>query len=179
MRPLDERYFEWLYKKALPQEERDFHQSGWDLLKLMYCTEFVWIIDRDDNRAEDGKTLRLDFVRECRYEHPDANWMDMPCSFLEMMVAICLRGSFFDDRDVSVWFWELIGNLDLHDYTRFPAREFEEVARDKIETVIWRKYSRSGLGGLFPLSFPDRDQTKIELWAQLTAYIQERQRLMF
>ena len=64
MKPLDERYFEWLYKQALPQEERDFHHNGWDLLKLMYCTEFVWIVDRDDNRAEYGKTLLLDFVRE-------------------------------------------------------------------------------------------------------------------
>ena len=178
MKPLDERYFEWLYKKAVPQGERDFRNNGWDLLKLMYCIEFVWIIDRDDNRAEDGKTLRLDFVRERRYDQPDESWMDLPCSFLEMMIALAQRGSFFDDRDVDVWFWELVGNLGLHNYTRFHAREFEEVARDRIETVIWRKYARSGLGGLFPLSFPDRDQTKIELWAQLTAYIQERQRLM-
>lgn len=177
MRPLDDRYFEWLYKLAVPQERREYHSEGWELLKLMYKTEFVWFVDRDDNRAEDGKTLRLDFVREKRYDSPDEAWMHMPCSFLEMLVALCQRGSFFDDRDVSVWFWELIGNLDLHDYTRFHAREFEEVARDRIETVIWRKYARSGLGGLFPLSFPDRDQTKIELWAQLTAYIQERHRL--
>lgn len=176
MRPLDDRYFEWLYKMAVPQERREHHSEGWELLKLMYKTEFVWIVDRDDNRAEDGKTLRLDFVREKRYDSPDEEWMHMPCSFLEMLVALCQRGSFFDDRDISVWFWELLENIGLRELTGLYLWEHGEEARDKIDTVIWRSYSRDGKGGLFPLRNPRKNQTKIELWAQLTAYIQERQR---
>lgn len=44
---------------------------------------------------------------------------------------------------------------------------------DTIETLMFRTYGPDGKGGFFPLSHPKEDQTKIEIWYQMSAYINE------
>jgi hypothetical protein len=45
--------------------------------------------------------------------------------------------------------------------------------QDIMDTVIYRKYDPDGSGGFFPLTRSDDDQTRIELWYQMNAYIEE------
>jgi hypothetical protein len=39
--------------------------------------------------------------------------------------------------------------------------------------LVWRNYHADGRGGFFPLQNPDVDQTKVEIWYQLNAYVSE------
>ena len=52
---------------------------------------------------------------------------------------------------------------------QFTTQEVDDV----LETVIWRNYQANGHGGLFPLKNAKRDQTKVEIWYQLAAYLQQ------
>lgn len=171
---LDERYFEWLYRQVSSVEARNPRRTYRNLLHIMYTKEMVWLVPNDDNRLEDGKDLRPVFFEDewipkrCR----DSHWLSLECSFLEFMVALSMRLEFETDVSVKEWFWHLIDNLGL---TRFNDRA--NFDRDDVEVildrVIWRTYAYNGAGGLFPLVYPERDQTQIEIWYQLSAYVLE------
>jgi hypothetical protein len=54
-------------------------------------------------------------------------------------------------------------------FTQPKQRKVQEI----MDTVINRTYLPDGTGGFFPLIRPDGDQTQIELWYQLNAYVEE------
>lgn len=171
--PLDEHYLRWLYSKVMPVLERDRSKTYWWIVKQMHSKEFVWFIPNDDNRLEDGRLLRYDFLAEEELE-PDKAWMDLGCSFLEFLVALVKRLSFEDGRSTNEWFSELLFNLGLRDHTDEHPLYREEL--DAImDNVIWRNYSETGTGGLFPLNQPQRDQRKVEIWYQLSEYLIENE----
>lgn len=95
------------------------------------------------------------------------------CSFLEMMIAISHRLSFETDRRPKWWFWHLMKNLGLENYSDDMPFTQDEVD-ETLDRVIWRTYSPDGKGGLFPLEDPQHDQRQVELWYQLNAYLLER-----
>lgn len=170
--PLDELYFRWLYGEVCYLAEKDPNKTFWTLFRVLYTKEFIWLIPNDDNRAEDGKDLRHEFVRDIYIVQPDPNWLRMPCSFLEMLIGLCRRFAFEADCKNSEAFWEMLENLNLHklnDNTLVPIPEVEEI----IDCVIWRQYHYDGRGGLFPLRRPSEDQRQVELWYQLSAYLLE------
>ena len=170
--PLDELYFRWLYGEACYPEENNPNHKFWNLLRVFYGKEFIWIIPNDDNRAEDGKDLRQEFVDTIYFKTPDQNWMRMGCSVLEMLVALTRRLAFETDGSPREWFWVLLENLDLtkyNDNTLVPIPEVEEI----LDAVIWRTYHYDGTGGLFPLRRPTEDQRQVEIWYQLSAYLLE------
>jgi hypothetical protein len=43
----------------------------------------------------------------------------------------------------------------------------------KLAVLNKREYFPSGKGGLFPLENPREDQTKVEIWYQMHAYVME------
>lgn len=173
--PLDELYLKWLYSHVGNTRLRNPKRTYWDLLRQLYRKEFVWIISRDDNRLADGLELRREFVEttEYRFTKQDANWLQLGCSLLEMMIALCRHLNFEDDsQTVDEWFWELVTNLHLHkcnDASRFNEAEVDEILDD----LIWRTYEPCGLGGLFPLNEPEKDQREVEIWYQLQTYLLE------
>jgi len=58
--PIEEDYFSWLLAKVvLPRSPHTDNYYG--LLLVLHTVEFVWAIPGDQNRAEDGLELRLDF----------------------------------------------------------------------------------------------------------------------
>lgn len=170
---LDELYFEWLYSRICSVRARDPRRSYWKLFKILFTKEFVWIIPNDDNRVEDGKDLRYEFLRDKGIEPDDKHWLDMGCSMLEMMIAISRRLAFQTSGDPAEWFWEILENLDLagyNDRVYIPKDRIDEI----LNRVIYRTYRRSGKGGMFPLMKSDKDQRDVELWYQLSAYLLER-----
>ena len=71
-------------------------------------------------------------------------------------------------------FWLMLGNIELNECSDFYEYDPNAVG-EVLDRVIWRQYDPSGYGGLFPLSKPDKDQTRVELWYQLSAYILENE----
>ena len=169
--PLDELYFRWLYSQVGSVEATNRSKTYWKLLKQLHIKEFVWIVPNDDNRAEDGRDLRLEFLDE-EGVTPSSDWLRLGCSMFELLVGLSRRLSFQADGEPRGWFWHLMDNLGLRIYS-----DAKIVSTDRIdeilERVIWRTYESDGTGGLFPLKYPAKDQREVELWYQLSAYLLE------
>ena len=165
--PLDDMFLEWLYDQVLVRAHRG--ATYWKLLRQMYQTEYIWFIPNDGNRAEDGKDLRVDWMRHVEIDAPD-HWLDLPCSFLEMLVALARRMEFEADQTTQHWFWHLLENLDFQAYHDGSGYSRNYVTK-RMRVVMDRMYDAHGNGGLFPLRNPDKDQRRVELWYQMSAYL--------
>lgn len=170
---LDEEYLTWLYSQVGSVKTRDQQKTYWSLFRALFTKEFVWIIPNDDNRVEEGKYLRNEFMEDHDWDEIDPDWFDMGCSMLEMLIALSRRLSFEAGGEPREWFFELLENLGLYDYTDSKTFSRDEV-EDVLDSVIWRTYAYDGTGGLFPLQDPGEDQREVEIWYQLNAYIMER-----
>lgn len=172
--PLDELYLTWLYRQIGNARLKNPARTYWGLSRHLYRKEFIWLIPNDDNRLEDGKELRYLFILDQEISDVDEEWYDLPCSCLEMLIALSRRLAFEAEGEPSVWFWHFIALLDLYQYN---DKEYDDLARDLIEEaldrVMWRQYEPDGHGGLFPLSRPQEDQREVELWYQMSAYLLE------
>lgn len=175
-RPLDELYLEWLYSHVASARQRNRSKSYWSLARQLFSTEFVWFVPNDDNRAEDGRDLRHEFVDEYQIEVMDQEWMSLGCSMLEMLIALSRRLAFEATGRPSFWFWQLIENIGMTEYTdRVYTELIAKDVSEKLERVIWRTYTRRGHGGLFPLDRGRKDQRDEEIWYQLSAYLLEQE----
>lgn len=170
---IDDQYFEWLYSHIGSVRNRNPARSIWHLAHQLYTKEFVWLVANDDNRVEDGRELRQEFMDQ---RHPDEiprEWLELGCSMLEMMIALGRRASFEANGSPGDWFWKFLRHLDIFIYDdafdQFAERHVDQV----LDRFIYRNYDSSGEGGLFPLRRAERDQRKVELWYQMAAYIGE------
>lgn len=172
---LDQQHFDWLYRQVCPVRGRRSTKSYRELFYILFTKEVIWLVPNDDNRLEDGKDLRTEFLHDefITLAPSDQLWMDLGCSFLEFLIGIARRCAFETDTTQEEWFWELMENLglgDLDDRKRINVEEVETI----LDRVIWRTYNPDGTGGLFPLERANEDQRKVEIWYQLSAYILER-----
>lgn len=175
--PLDELYFRWLYSQVGSVRLRNPARTHWALLKQLYTKEFVWVIANDDNRLEDGRDLRLEFLQEANIQNADSEWLSLGCSMLEMLIGLARRLNFETDASVGEWFWKMMYNLNLSDYTDEAglAGDYSEQDIDNIlDELIWRTYDPDGRGGLFPLEDAEEDQRDVEIWYQQSAYVIEQ-----
>lgn len=169
--PLDELYFRWLYSQVSNVRLKNPSRTYWSLLKLLHTKEFVWIVPNDDNRLEDGRLLRYEFVENANLD-PDSNWLELGCSMLEMLIGLSRRCEFEDDMPAADWFWALMDNIGLRGFTDrggWSEQDVDEILDD----VIWRTYEPDGRGGLFPLLDAQEDQREVELWYQMSEYLLE------
>jgi hypothetical protein len=171
--PLPEAYLEWLEPQL--RDEND-GKSYSDLIILMFQTEFPWgtpwDVNNDDNRLADGMDLRAEFSREFNVGRTDLLGMG-PVSFLEVLIGLSRRLEFAAGGSAPGWAWQLVCNLELHRMSNPLSEAKKQRVRDILETVIQRKYRPDGQGGFFPLAFPDEDQTRIEIWYQMHAFLEE------
>lgn len=168
---LKEDYLRWL-EPQLRDEHGNPRKTYWDLLNVMFEKEFIFVVPMDDNRIADGLDLRVEFARERRLRPYALNSLG-PCSFLEVLIALSRHLAFTAGGEAPGWAWQLLGNLELHRMTDPLTRPKHRKVQEVMDTVIWRTYAPDGTGGFFPLAFSDDDQTKIELWYQLNAYVEE------
>jgi hypothetical protein len=171
--PLENLYFNWLCAKVIRLENSTPSLSYDTLLRTLHNTEFVWLITADQNRAEDGVELRIEFLLEADIpDHPE--WRKLGCSLLEMLIAFSRRAKFMTDIPADEWFWMFIGNLGLlgcNDASGVTPEEISEV----LLRLIWRQYEFNGRGGLFPIERPSHDQTKVEIWYQFCEYLVDQE----
>lgn len=145
------------------------------LLECLHSTPFVYSMERDENRAEDGIDLRYRFECECTgYANADA-YIDGPCSVLEMMVALAIRceENIMDDANIgdrtAQWFWGMVVNLGLGPMT--DDRFDERYTNDILDRFLDRDYEPDGRGGLFTVRNCDCDLRYVEIWVQLCWYL--------
>lgn len=171
--PLDELYFDWLYSQVANPRIPDPSRTYWKLLRTFFTKKAVWLIANDVNRLEDGKELRFKFLTEKKLDRPNREWMELECSFLELMVGLAERLSFEAEGEPHYWFWKMVENLGLDRFS--DDREFpKEKIEDTVDVVIFRNYKKNGRGGFFPLNHTQKDQRKVELWYQVAEYLLEQ-----
>ena len=165
-------YFEWMYD--LMCEGRFAKSITYrQLFTFLHDVEFVYFVPHDENRADDGISLRY---RYCLYHKcEDLEYcLDGPCSVLEMMVALAIScEGLMDDPQIGdrtgQWFWGMIVNLGLGSMTdeRFDIEYVDYV----VERFLNREYEPDGKGGLFTVKDSGYDLRKVEIWYQLCWYI--------
>lgn len=170
--PLDESYFIWLYSQVGDTRIKNRSRTYWNILRQLFKKEFIWFVPNDDNRVEDGKDLRYEFVDQSNLMDVDRDWMNLGCSMLEMLVGLSRRLVDLADGEPRDWFWHILRNLELADHNDSVSYNQQDVD-DILDRVIWRTYEPDGRGGLFPLKNAQEDQRKVEIWYQFCAYILE------
>lgn len=178
-------YFQWLCEKVLINKGDD---SYYILANTLHHKEFTQFVPNDENRAADGVELRKDYAREETSndleEHAVLDILSGPCTMFEMLIALAERISFIlsetrESDTTAERFWEMIDNIDLGGMT--DALYFERGGSTKvgrtIEMVLNRTYDKRGRGGLFPLKRCKEDQRRVELWYQMSAYLEENHRI--
>jgi len=175
---LNNKYFEWMYQLVC-DEKYSKRRSYRKLLMYLHNTEFTYSIMLDENRAEDGTTLRYRFGDECSYDGSVIATCldDHPCSILEMMVALSYRCEEHIMEDSTIgnrtgqWFWTMIVNLGLGGMT---DAYFDRIyVSSAVSRFLNHEYSRNGNGGLFTVEQCKRDLRKVEIWYQLCWYLDE------
>lgn len=172
--PLDELYFTWLYANIGSLKVKNPTRTHWRMARQLYTKEFVWFIPYDENRAADGQDLRLEFMADYELDEIDAEWMEMGCSMLEMLVALAKRIAFQADGMVFSWFWEMIENMGIRAHESSDQHYDERIAQivdNAMNRVIERTYASDGQGGLFPIPGTLVDQRELDIWYQMNAYL--------
>lgn len=173
--PLENLYFNWLCAKVVDIRATSPSLTYWTLFRTLHTTEFVWLLSGDDNRAEDGKDLRREFLIQAELPD-DIEWrLSIECSMLEMLIAFSRRAEFMTEDSARDWFWEFIDNMGFKEANDANA-DPNDIA-EKLERIIWRLYETNGEGGIFPLNAPLEDQTKVEIWYQFCDYLVDHDRL--
>lgn len=166
---LDGRYLSWLYRIV----EQETEVGYWELLKILYQIRFIWSVRNDDNRAEEGRDLRLEFIMWEGLDHIDKSWIEEDCSVLEMMVALSRRMSMQSELSVQDSFWEMIRNLGFEGYSDQTYVDAEHVD-EHLASVMDRRYEPDGQGSFFCIDECTKDMRGVELLYQMYAYLMER-----
>jgi hypothetical protein len=91
-----------------------------------------------------------------------------------MIIGLSRRLAFTAGGDPVEWAWHLLGNLGFHSCADPLNASTKQYIDEELDRLIWRTYKADGSGGgLFPLAFPKMDQRKVEIWYQMSAYIEE------
>lgn len=178
-----EEYFDWLCAHITPEYGALSNKAYYGLFKCLHEKQFVWVVANDDNRIQDGLDLRNCFLHDIGYEGSDPfvdsishkGMVEEPVSVMEVLIGLSRRLAFLDEETPEIWAWRLIENLGLHKMCDPIGPEMIQAIDEKLETLIWRTYDPDGTGGFFPLSYPGANQTKVEIWYQMAAYLEENQ----
>lgn len=163
-------YFSWLIGLIGDEYIRRNYQK---LLWKLHETVYIWELDYDRNRAQDGIYLRTVFENESGILMDKSS----PCTVLEMFIALARRAEndIMHDPDLGdrsgKWFWTMLQNLglDVYDDYHFFETEVEKI----LDIFLHRNYEKSGFGGAFPVHFPVKDMRNSDLWWQMNAYLEE------
>lgn len=168
--PIEAAYFNWLRAKVLDATDRNYDE----LLRILYTTEFVWVVERDSNRAEDGVELRDYFGNETQWDlSPYRGWYEEPCSLLEFFIALADRASFQTGISIREWFWIFMTNLGLDEYRRISRSDKPDI-EEILQRFMLREYDHNGRGGIFPVSTSPNDQREVENWYQFCEYVDDQ-----
>ena len=161
------KYFKWLCNRVHIPVDRGTYDA---VFHVMFATEYVWVIGNDDNRISDGRLLRQVYLNGSQ-----ENIYDEPVKFLEVLLGLSERVAFLVNEEPGDWAWKLMTNLGLDAFPDpfEPTDSLTSRVAEILERVVWRTYNPDGNGGFFPLTNPEEDQRRVEIWYQMTAYIEQ------
>ena len=171
---IEDEYFEWLYGFI---DNNRFHKkiSYRKVIRYLFDTPFRWTIPKDENRASDGIGLRRRYAIELGFDDDYfKDYLDNPCSVLEVIIALALRieETIMDDPTVgnrtSQWIWIMLGGLGLESMT--DDRFNEDEVYDIIERFLDRDFEPDGKGSLFWIPNCRFDLRDTEIWIQMLWY---------
>lgn len=165
-------YLDWL---LLNLHADHFDEDSRLLLIHLHLLEWYSVLSKDISREEDGKNIRVRFIRDTDFINYDA--IMGPCTVLECLVGIAERMDFFctppEDQSMAwLYLWRLLSNGGILG-NGVDIRKID-IAVDR---VMSRTYSVKGKGGLFPLRNASANQIGMEIWYQMSAYIEEHPQL--
>lgn len=171
-------YLDWLKSQVEYFDSAGRHDF---LFNRLNQREYYALINRDQNRVEDGLCLRDEFDTFSSVNYPEEDQIvDGPCSFLEFLVALVRRMNFIyarvDEDCTQDLFWELLSNIDLDSMEDEVYFDFggDLKVDEALDTILERRYSFDGQGNIFPLKNPRHNQTNVEVWYQMNQYITEK-----
>lgn len=170
---INNEYFEYLYD-LIDAKRFSKRVSYRKLLMHLHDIEFTWTVPFDDNRADDGIQLRRRYAL-MRNDMSLIDYILGPCSVLEMMVALAVRceETIMDDtcygNRTGQWFWGMIHNLGLS--PMIDSKFDRDFVDDVIARLLNRDYAPDGTGGLFTIRRCERDLRTVEIWRQLSWYL--------
>lgn len=166
MKKINYDYYEWLVSQVEIPNGKTYN----DIFEIMHNTEFVWTVPNDDNRVQDGIDLRHEFAGDRVSDIALGG-----ATFLEVLIGLSRRAAFTGGGEAPQWAWQLMKNLQLKKKADPLSPHVAQRVKDILDSVIWRTYKPDGFGGFFPLRRPSDDQTKVEIWYQLNAYVIEKE----
>lgn len=164
-------YLEWLSAQVTPNRQRNFQE----LFHILYSKEFFYVIANDNSRIQDVQDLRHACFREFGVKPYVTTDVLGAISVLEILIALSKRLAYQTSSDPGEWAWQLMVNLRIDRYSGRISRRLAEDIDGMLDRLIWRQYEPSGMGGFFPLAWPERDQTDVEMWYQMSAYLAEQE----
>lgn len=178
-------YYVWLMDKIHIRE----HSENTEMVAVLFDREYLWFLENDDNRAEEGLDLRDQYEQETGYpisEYKEIG-LNIPCSVLEMLIGLAqaIENNVMYDPErgnrTHIWFWEMVRNLGLDKATddeilgrgRFGVAYIDGI----LDRWLAREFDSDGVGSPFPLSNCGdfvKNQRETELWFQAMNYLNER-----
>ena len=167
-------YFTWLVDFIDPDHLiGEYYQP---VLQKLYFKDFRWKLKDDRNRALDGLEFRRRYVEDERFGVAPYNFMEAPCSCLEMLIALAKRIEYGIleppcEENIARWFWKFMMNLGL------DPDDFRVLDEDYVDMVLekWldRRYESNGKGNIFT-TFSSNINLKIEpIWVQMHIFLNE------
>lgn len=183
MTRLNNIYLPWLVSFVVDEDSFKRYST---LFEKLYFTEFNHrlLFEHDFDRSMDGKNMRWRFERTVGNTLHDISssefiaFEEMPCSLLEMIIALALRmeeNIATDERQgdrTGMWFWEMLTNLGLGYMTndRFDIHEYERC----VNNFHNRTYDPDGKGCLFrSKTKPIQQMANLDIWYQMCAHMND------
>lgn len=157
-------YFEWLCEYVALNRG---HDQNTLLIQQLYSVPYKAIFTDDDNRISGGLNLRN------YYAYDVGIWsgsIKKPCTVLEVLIGLADSIVSIMGDSVSRWFWEMLDNMTLTDYTdsNYDSYQVSKIIGNWLE----RKIARNGEFTPFPLKYGN--VRNMPLRDQMNAYLNER-----
>ena len=167
MTRVDYNYYIWLTDQVHIPNGKTYM----GLFERMHNMEFFWTVHHDDNRVQDAIDLRGEFLEETGGGELALGG----ATCLEILVSLSRKISFMASGNghSRQWAWTLLKNLRLYKFSDPLTQVKTERIDDILNKLVWRDYAPNGRGGFFPLQNPEADQTQVEIWHQMNAYVAE------
>lgn len=171
---LSKRYFEYLIYENIVAKP-----SWVPILEILFSRDYYSMLIMDNSREGDGKLLRDNFMAMINgndaIEFNSSPWVDIPCSMLEMMIALANRITlefYAVDDDIypmsTIIFASMLDSLGIN-----MDLQTQDEVEDIITRFIRRDFSPDGRGSLFDLrgKTVDIDWRDLPIWNQAMAWV--------